>query len=411
MNGQQLYGIERWFTVLKMSKHQALARLSLKQRLALYYVVKESKLTRLAGRVFSNTFTPFYPSRAYDQFLDKVVKTASGTPSPVITNIAVTARCSCRCWHCSFSDRNRRDGLQIEDFKRIIPQLQELGVSVIGLTGGEPLLRDDLEDIIGLIDDRSMPILFTTGWGLTRARVRRLKDAGLVIPVLSLDHHTAERHDAGRRRAGTFAETLKAIELFQSEGFYVAVSFVPTKKLVADKDDLYRTMDFFRDLGINDLRLTSPILSGRLTARPDEKLSQEDIETIIGLQKKCLATQGYPNVFAYDFFESRQYYGCQAGYTYMFIDSQGNVSPCDFTMLTFGNVASRNIADVWNEMSRVFCGPSCSCYANVIHEQILEKNLESFPVPETITQEIVSAQPPFCADDIPLYYKKMGFKA
>ncbi len=62
-----------------------------------------------------------------------------------------------------------------------------MGSSVIGLTGEEPLLRNDLEDIIACIDNRSMPIIFTTGYKLTKNRVRRLKEAGLEIPVISLD--------------------------------------------------------------------------------------------------------------------------------------------------------------------------------------------------------------------------------
>ena len=50
-----------------------------------------------------------------------------------------------------------------------------MGSSVIGLTGGEPLLREDLEDIIASIDKRSMPVMFTTGYKLTRKRVKSLK--------------------------------------------------------------------------------------------------------------------------------------------------------------------------------------------------------------------------------------------
>ncbi|MBN2369072.1 MAG: hypothetical protein JXO72_01140 [Vicinamibacteria bacterium] len=142
-------------------------------RLALYYAFKESKLTRLCERIFSNTFTPYYPSPAYDRFLEGVVQSAAGSPRPMIMNLAVTARCPCSCCHCSFSDRHQQDGLDLSDFKSIISEAQELGVSLIGITGGEPLPRDDLEDIIALVGERSMLVLFTTGYGLTHERVRR----------------------------------------------------------------------------------------------------------------------------------------------------------------------------------------------------------------------------------------------
>ena len=135
--------------------------------------------------------------------------------------------------------------MSLEQMKKSIREVQDMGVSVIGLTGGEPLIREDLEEIIASIDSRSMPIMFTTGFGLTVERVRKLKEAGLVIPVLSLDHYTSEVHDKGRGRKGIFEGTLKAIQMFKDEGFYVAVSFVPTKSLVDDKKEFFKMLDFF----------------------------------------------------------------------------------------------------------------------------------------------------------------------
>ena len=111
----------------------------------------------------------------------RLKRVASGEPLPVVTNFAVTAKCCCNCWHCSFADRDKRDKLTLDVMRESIAQLQDMGTSVIGFTGGEPLLRKDLEEIIACVDERSMPIFFTTGFQLTRERVRELKDAGLKI--------------------------------------------------------------------------------------------------------------------------------------------------------------------------------------------------------------------------------------
>lgn len=91
MQGRQLYGFKRLKAQLKMSRHPELKGLTLKQKLALNYVAKEQKLTELEGKVFSNTFTPFFPSAAYDRFLKSVKVTSMGEASPVITNFAVTS--------------------------------------------------------------------------------------------------------------------------------------------------------------------------------------------------------------------------------------------------------------------------------------------------------------------------------
>ena len=98
-NGKQLYGLSKLKVKLDMMKNEVLKSLSLKQKLGLNYVAKESKLTDLDGRIFSNTFTPYFPSLAYDRYLKGAVKIATGTPSPVITNFAVTSKCYCSCWH------------------------------------------------------------------------------------------------------------------------------------------------------------------------------------------------------------------------------------------------------------------------------------------------------------------------
>lgn len=408
-NGTQLYGVKRLVTDLKMGMNKELSQLSLKQKLAMRYVSMESKLTQIGNKIYSNTFTPYFPSIAYDRFLKGAVVTTSGKPFPIVTNFAVTPQCPCNCWHCSFSDRSKRDILTLDQIKKAISEVQDMGVCVIGFTGGEPLLRNDLEEIIASVDERSMPVMFTTGYKLTRERVKQLKKAGLEIPVISLDHYSAKVHDKGRRTEGIYDYALNAIKLFQDEGFYVAVSFVPDKALVSNRAEIFKVIDFFKDLGINDMRLTSPILSGKLTTKPEEQLTPENVKTIFEIQKKCTKTKGYPGVFAYDFFESEQYYGCGAGYNYMFIDSQGNVCPCDFTMLSFGNIHERPITEIWEETSRNFRKPGCSCYANLSNDFIYAKKSEEWPLKKKATMEILAECPSYDENKSPEFYKRMGY--
>ena len=408
-NGKQLYGFQKFLTILKMGMNKELKKLSIKKKLALNYVSKESKLTRIDEKIYTNTFTPYFPSLAYDRFLRGVISMASGKPLPVVTNFAITPQCPCSCWHCSFSDRSKKDILSLDQLKTAIAEVQDLGTSVIGITGGEPLLRDDLEEIIASIDDRSMPIFFTTGYKLTKDRVKSLKEAGLEIPVISLDHYSAEIHDQGRKKKGIYDYALNAIKLFQEAGFYVAVSFVPDKALVSDRGEIFKVIDFFKDIGINDMRLTSPILSGKLVAKPEEKLTNENIATIFEIQKKCTKTKGYPGVFAYDFFESEKYYGCGAGFNYMFIDSQGNACPCDFTMLSFGNILERSIQDIWEEMSKHFCTPGPVCYANISNDVIVSKKKAEWPLKKKAVTEILNECPSYSPERLPEFYRRMDF--
>ncbi len=410
MNGEQLYGFKRLTATLKMAGHPELRGLGVKQKLALNYASKASKITRLGDEYYTNTFTPYYPSTAYDRYLAAVKRVASGEPLPVVTNFAVTAKCCCDCWHCSFADRDKRDKLTLDVMRDSIAQIQDMGTSVIGLTGGEPLLRKDLEEIIACIDERSMPIFFTTGFQLTRERVRELKSAGLKIPVISLDHYTAEVHDKGRGRKGMFETALEAIRLFREEGFYVAVSFVPDRNLVGRPEELWKTLDFIREQGVNDMRLTSPILSGNLTSLADQKLTPEQVRTIFDVQRRHTATPGRPNVFAYDFFEGPDYYGCGAGYHYMFIDSQGNICPCDFTMMSFGAVFDRPIAETWHTMSNIQGRPARKCYANTITNILAGRKSDTWPLQPAETLEVTQAAPLHDGGPLPEFWRRMGLK-
>ncbi|MCB2186894.1 MAG: radical SAM protein [Deltaproteobacteria bacterium] len=407
LNGTQLYGARRLAATLRLAGHPDLRRLSPRRKLALARVSRQSKATRLDGQIYSNTFTPPYPSPAYDRYLRGLISLAEGRPVPVIANFAVTAKCPCNCWHCSFASREKKKELSTAELRQAIGQVQALGASVIGFTGGEPLLRPDLEEIIASVGPDSTPLLFTTGFELDRARVRRLKEAGLKMPVVSLDHHTAAVHDRGRRRAGMFDTALKALELFREEGFYVSVSFVPTRELMDDPADLWRTIEFFRAQGVNDMRLTSPILSGRLTARPEEKLTPANVAAIHDIQRKCTTTPGYPGVFAYDYFESQRFYGCGAGFNYLFVDAEGNVCPCDFTMISLGNLREAPLAEIWQAMSGRFRLPGVTCYANRINDTLAVLQPKVWPLGPAESGEVLDQHQPYQEDELPEFWAAM----
>lgn len=410
MVGTQLYGFQKISGMMEMLKSPVMKTLSLRQMLAMNYVSNNSKLTRVGDRLYMNTFTPYYPSEAYERYVAGILQTVKGQPTPVMMNFAVTANCICNCWHCSAADRTKKNQLTLEEYRDAITQIQDLGTSMIGFTGGEPLLRNDIVDIISLVGNKSMSLMFTTGFGLTPEKVRELKSAGLGIPVISLDHYKPEIHDKRRGREGMHATAIKAIEMFQAEGMYVAISFVPDRALVSDPEELYKTLDFFKSLGVNDMRLTSPILSGHLNDHPEEKLSAEDVKRVNQVQKFLIKNKGYPACFAYDVFESEKFYGCGAGFHFIYVDSSGNVCPCDFCSVTLGNMRERPIRDIWNEYSKIFRAPGLSCYANKLSDPIKETHTEVRPLSVEKSKEIIRACPSLTQGKVPKFYRMMGFK-
>lgn len=87
------------------------------------------------------------------------------------TYVAVTDQCRYHCWHCSAAGRMQSgEAYSTAQLIQALADLQRLGVGIIGLTGGEPLLRDDLETVLRTVDERSVTYLFTSGYSLTLKR-------------------------------------------------------------------------------------------------------------------------------------------------------------------------------------------------------------------------------------------------
>ena len=119
--------------------------------------------------------------------------------------------------------------MTLETLTALGRELQDLGAVMVTLTGGEPLLRRDLEEIIELFDERSCLIVGTTGAGLTRQRARALRRSGLFGVGISLDSTNEEEHDRLRGVKGAFRIALDGLRAASEAGLYPYVVTVATR--------------------------------------------------------------------------------------------------------------------------------------------------------------------------------------
>ena len=152
-------------------------------------VIKNDRLVIHNGDFIVNSFLPPLNSNAYKSIVNAVPgkgeeffknHTTGIRLAPISTYIAVTSRCMYNCWHCSakrfIKDKDDTSKeMTTNEVKKIIKNLQSLGVGIIGFTGGEPLLRKDLEEIIATIDNRSISFLFSNGYSLSYEKAKALK--------------------------------------------------------------------------------------------------------------------------------------------------------------------------------------------------------------------------------------------
>jgi cyclic pyranopterin phosphate synthase len=138
--------------------------------------------------------------------------------------ISVTDRCNLRCAYCmpeeEYTWLPRADILRFEEIARLVDAFTGVGVERVRLTGGEPLLRRDLDALVGLLAEKSAlsEIALTTNGLLLAAQAHALKQAGLARVTVSLDTLRPDRFRALTRREG-HEDVLAGIEAAASAGF------------------------------------------------------------------------------------------------------------------------------------------------------------------------------------------------
>jgi len=144
---KHITGFKKDLILARNMKNKNLRKLPLNALWYLDRIFKNEKLTKISGKYVINTFMPPFPSIAFDQLIKSNVAVYNGKALPYSTYVSLTNKCRFNCWHCSKAYRQGEE-LRKEAWIQIMKKLQDIGVSVIGFTGGEPLLREDLEDII-----------------------------------------------------------------------------------------------------------------------------------------------------------------------------------------------------------------------------------------------------------------------
>jgi len=329
------------------------------------YLVEKLRWEKLGwfqGRVIINSYFPPIPSKAVNSVAKAWRSGMEGRFVPEVATVAVTNKCPYNCLYCSVPDKTVSD-MPMDLLNSVIKQLQNMGSYHISLTGGEPLLRGDLEDIIAAVDDRSVVKLFTTGYSLTKARAKELKKAGLFSINISLDSSDRKIHDRGCGFAGAFDIALKAIENARKASLLTCVATVASRNSVLDG-----TMDtflrFLKKQGVDEVSIFEPAPTGKLSFREDVVLSDVERKALHELHKKIneRADERYPRVFSFPYVEGSSYMGCGAGCTRVHVTALGHVTPCDFTPISFGNIQQENIEVILDRMRGYFKQPGCGCF-------------------------------------------------
>jgi radical SAM protein len=166
---------------------------------------------------------------------------------PFIVIWEVTQACDLACVHCRASAQPFRNSLELstEEGRRLIDEIADLRVPVFVMTGGDPLKRPDIDDLVRYAAGKGVRASLTPSATplLTREAIRRLKDCGLARLAVSLDGPTAQIHDAFRRVPGSFDWTLSAVRIARELGLPVQINTTVTRRNLGDFDAMVRLLE------------------------------------------------------------------------------------------------------------------------------------------------------------------------
>jgi PqqA peptide cyclase len=271
----------------------------------------------------------------------------------------LTHRCPLHCPYCSNPlDLIRAESeLGTEDWKRVFSEAKRLGVLQLGLSGGEPLLRKDLEELAAHARSEGLySTLVTSGLGLTRARAERLKEGGLEhiqISIQDSDPEVAERIAGVRSVKHKQAAALIVREL----GFAFTINVVLHR---ANLDRLGSIIDLAADLGADRVELANTQYYGwGLQNRASLMPTREQVERSREVAERAIQRYRGRMQITYvlpDYYEATPK-ACYGGWgkLYLVVTPNGMVLPChgasQITTLEFDDVRSHSLEWIWRESS------------------------------------------------------------
>jgi radical SAM protein len=201
--------------------------------------------------------------------------------SPFLAIWEVTQSCDLACKHCRAAAQPiaHPDQLSHEEGKNLIDQIADMHIPIFVFTGGDPLKRPDVYDLIRYGASKGVQIALTPSATplLTREAIQKLKQAGLVRLGISLDGSAPEIHDTFRGLPGAYARTIEAIEWAGEAGIPIQVHTTISRHNAHDLDNLCNLFEKLNIVMWNVFFLV-PVGRGQL----DDLLSGEDFERVFG---------------------------------------------------------------------------------------------------------------------------------
>lgn len=287
---------------------------------------------------------------------------------PVHGVFVVNYECNQRCKMCNLYNRSAKylgrgiKKLTTEQMLKVIDDFADIGTSGIGFTGGEPILRSDIYELIKQAKKRGLfTHMSSNGMAINSEVARKLIDSGLDAIGFSLDGARQATHDFIRGVPGSFEKVINAIKScrkvkdeLKSEFIIISLCVINNRNL----DEIIELIDVALNAGadkvsfspVHDIGLMengNSALNDSGMGITDFEKADRTIDRIIEIKKKrgiIDSSETYLGLFKMAFRNQRLPMSCYAGYATIAVDGYGQIYPCYPWMEISRSVA--NVRDI-----------------------------------------------------------------
>lgn len=280
----------------------------------------------------------------------------------MIVSWMTTNRCNLRCVHCYQDAEEATDKeLSTDEAKKMISEIARAGFKIMIFSGGEPLLRPDIFDLVSYAASLGLrPVFGSNGTLITPEVAHRLKECGACAMGISVDSLVPEKHDKFRGLESAYELTMKGIDACKEAGLPFQLH---TTVVDWNRDEVCDITDFAEEIGAQAHYIFFLIPVGRGEYIQDTSLEVLENEALlreimtksakVSIDVKPTCAPQFTRVAKQLGIENRFTRGCLAGLTYCVIGSEGIVRPCAYMTEEAGDVREQPFDEIW-ETSLIF---------------------------------------------------------
>ncbi|MBR1760029.1 MAG: putative heme d1 biosynthesis radical SAM protein NirJ2 [Schwartzia sp.] len=274
----------------------------------------------------------------------------------MIVSWNTTNACNMYCEHC-YRDAGCKaeDELSTAEAKKMIGEIARAGFKIMIFSGGEPLMRPDILELVRHAASAGLrPVFGTNGTLITEGMARELKAAGALGMGISLDSLDAEKHDAFRSFPGAWAGAVRGMENCRKAGLAFQVH---TTVMDWNEPELSAMTDFAVEKGAVAHHFFFLVPTGRAVNIETKSLDAGAYEAVLSrimekqksvpIELKPTCAPQFLRIASEKGIRTRFRRGCLAGLAYCIIGPRGKVQPCAYLDIEAGDVRKTPFDEIW----------------------------------------------------------------